>query len=374
MIAATVHLAAETRSFQRAAMTMKHVLGHSLSAKTIERLTRQVGNELTQSPDQWMSHQEVVIPEVAVVSCDGGRIRTRVTNQGPGVHHAAWRETKNASFERMHAPQIAEIDPCPQLPDTFRQVGHVAKIAEMAAFSGVSASSTKRRPRYRGPRRILRTCLASMVCSRDFGSQMEGEAQRRSFFAANRRVFIGDGQAWNWSIWEAHFPTFTPILDFIHALQYVYAAAAAWESTDEARWQRYLHLAEEVWQGRVQELITLIETELNTRDVPIHEVTEDHPLRALVDAARYLRNNQTRMDYPRYRREGLPITSSPMESLIKQMNHRVKGTEMFWNDPAGAEAILQVRAASLSDDSRLANYLNRRPGCPFTRRTESTAA
>ena len=36
-----------------------------------------------------------------------------------------------------------------------------------------------------------------------------------------------------------------------------------------------------------------------------------------------------------------------MESLVKEMNYRVKGTEMFWNDPEGAEAILQVRAAAL---------------------------
>ena len=98
------------------------------------------------------------------------------------------------------------------------------------------------------------------------------------------------------------------------------------------------------------------------------EVPEGNPLRPLADAARYFTNNRQRMDYPRYRREGLPITSSPMESLIKQINHRVKGTEMFWLNSAGAEAILQIRAASLSDDGRLQDYLHRRPGWPFTRR------
>jgi len=56
-----------------------------------------------------------------------------------------------------------------------------------------------------------------------------------------------------------------------------------------------------------------------------------------------------------------------MESLIKQINYRVKGTEMFWNDPAGAEVILPVRAAALSDDCRLSKHLQTRPGSPFTR-------
>jgi hypothetical protein len=75
------------------------------------------------------------------------------------------------------------------------------------------------------------------------------------------------------------------------------------------------------------------------------------------------------MDYPRYHRLGLPVTSAPMESLIKQMNLRVKGTEMFWDDPLGAEAILHLRAAALSDDGRLTDYLSQRPGWPFHRRT-----
>ena len=79
------------------------------------------------------------------------------------------------------------------------------------------------------------------------------------------------------------------------------------------------------------------------------------------------------MDYPRYRRLGLPVTSALMESLVKEVNYRVKGTEKFWNDPSGAEAILQVRAAALCDDDRLARYLARRPGCSYYRRSTAAA-
>ena len=51
------------------------------------------------------------------------------------------------------------------------------------------------------------------------------------------------------------------------------------------------------------------------------------------------------------------MTTAWMESLVKELNYRVKGTEMFWNDPEGAEAILQVRAAALCDDDRLVSHL-----------------
>jgi len=48
---------------------------------------------------------------------------------------------------------------------------------------------------------------------------------------------------------------------------------------------------------------------------------------------------------------GLQISSSPVESLIKQFNQRVKGTEKFWQRN-WLEAVLQSRAAYLSEDGR----------------------
>jgi hypothetical protein len=55
-----------------------------------------------------------------------------------------------------------------------------------------------------------------------------------------------------------------------------------------------------------------------------------------------------------------------VESLIKQINRRVKGTEKFWN-PTDAEKILQLRAAYLSEDERLNKHLKTRPISPFRR-------
>jgi hypothetical protein len=77
----------------------------------------------------------------------------------------------------------------------------------------------------------------------------------------------------------------------------------------------------------------------------------------------YVERNRERMDYARYRKLGLPISSSLMESLIKQLNHRIKGTEQFWND-GGLEAVLQVRAAYLSQDDRADAFYEHRPRGP----------
>ena len=75
------------------------------------------------------------------------------------------------------------------------------------------------------------------------------------------------------------------------------------------------------------------------------------------------------MNYVSYRCQGLPTTSAWMESAVKELNYRVKGTEMFWNNPSGAEAILRIRAAALSDDDRLVRLLTNRPGQATVRRT-----
>jgi len=64
------------------------------------------------------------------------------------------------------------------------------------------------------------------------------------------------------------------------------------------------------------------------------------------------------MNYPEYRRQGLPLTSSHIESTIKQIAARIKGSEKFWRRPM-AEAILQLRADTLSDSRPLDAFWRR---------------
>lgn len=383
---AIVNLSSEIRSFERAEVVVQNVLDLEVSDSTIRRLSVQVGQELAalDELDEQIDGKEVPVAEIATVSCDGGRIRTREPGQGRGVvlsGESGWRETKNASFERMSAsPNQPGEDPCPELPSSFRVAAKVAnKVANIAETSTpdidqTDAADAPQRVIYEGPRRILRTAVSSMSSAENFGPMMEREAKRRRLFEADRRAFLGDGLNWNWSIWKRHFPTFTPILDFIHAIQYIFTAAMALGANDTESWNHYIRLVTLCWGGHVDVVIAELTTACQDRGVdPAAGVSDDHPAKPLVDAVRYLRNNRTRMDYPHYRRLGLPVTSAPMESLIKQINTRVKGTEMFWDDPHGAEAILQIRAAALCEDDRLNDYLTQRPGCAFVRRSTAVA-
>ena len=63
------------------------------------------------------------------------------------------------------------------------------------------------------------------------------------------------------------------------------------------------------------------------------------------------------MKYNEYRKQGLPITSSPMESTVKQINRRIKGTEKFWSD---ADPMLHLVADRLSQTNVVADFWSRR--------------
>ena len=372
-----VFAAAEARSFQRAAVVLREVADCQVSAKTIERVTHEVGRELVCEREQnWPSEQSPAEPpQLAVIQVDGGRIRVRQSGLGPGVHDAVWRESKNACLVRMTSSCYSR-DPHPALPRAFQDAQHVAEIAGIAAPEAMEAlphELGEKAEDYR-PKRLVRTCLSSLVSSDQFGQQVYREALHRGFDQAERKAYLGDGLPYNWSIQQQQFRDYVPILDFVHVLEYLYPAGMAMATEQALGWQQYLRLAEACWQGQVAQVIGELDSWLQTNGWQ-DDLPEDDPCHRVANARRYLANNQTRMNYPQYRCQGLPVTSALAESLIKEINWRVKGSEMFWNNPEGAEAILQVRAAALCETPRLARYLASRLGCQHHRRSsEATAA
>src|SRR5262249_48753108 len=163
---------------------------------------------------------------------------------------------------------------------------------------------------------------------------------------------------------------FEPIVDFLHVLCYLYLSAYAVGGVDSDRWLRYVRWLRACWQGRVGEVLTeLAAASEQLGPIGAAEAVEERDARRVVrEALVYLKSKQARMDYPRYRRAGLPVTSSLVESLVGEFNARVKGPQKYWNRPGGAEPILQVRAAVVSEDDRLARHFAQRPGNPYRRR------
>lgn len=175
-------LAAETRSFKRCVIAAREA-DVQVSAKTVQRIVHDVGRELAERKDAAPKRSEALTqrpedpPELAVVECDGGRIRCRQPGYGPGVHldGKGWREDKNACLIRAKR-QTFDEDLQPEPPDCFCDPQHVAKIAETEALSVAaplprmsSEDDEKRKddppakPRDWRPQRLVRTVLSSLA-------------------------------------------------------------------------------------------------------------------------------------------------------------------------------------------------------------------
>lgn len=390
MLRKVVRSAAREPSFREAAEAVADLAEVTISGRQLDRIAREVGEQLRAERDEQVDRFQSgtleprveTRPALAVVEVDGGRLQVRGEGEGPGAHEAAWREDKIAILATM-SPIVSECDPEPELPACFRDRAYVEKVIGAIGGTGpmgppageVEEPTVLPIPAVEGPavpRAVpdlsVRTYVATTASVDRFGPMVAAEARRRNFAEAAARAFLGDGSAWIWGLHRRYFPTFVAIVDFLHALGHLFTAARAMAADTEGRWELFGAWAEACWKGRVDQVIaelrTWCEAQIGLCGGPLERLADDDPRRVVARVLGYLEDNRERMDYPRYRREGLPWTTSHVESTVKVFNRRVKGSEKFWSE-AGAEAILQLRAAFLSEDGRLDRHLKERPSSPF---------
>ena len=369
--------ASKGASFKEASEDLKALAEVTVSPTHLQRLSERVGKEWAQARDQEVQafREDKLVcayeaaPKTAAVMLDGGRLQTRAEEGGQGVRDPKWRETKVACCLSLSSQEQAD-DPQPEPPSKFLDAARVAQLAAdvkrrsrpslgRAQVSRVKKRRPKKRRRPASKKRV-RTVVASMAESETFGWQMAAEVKRRGLERARRKACVCDGQAYNWTLFEMHLLPwgFIGILDFVHLLAYLYDAAHAWKKDRTRAWKQYVQWLRWSWSGQLKPLLASLRKAASELGKPPQDAADNDARKTLKDTLGYVHNNRGRMDYPRYRRLGLPTSSAPVESTIKQINRRMKGTEKFWLN-GGAEALLQLRAAYLSEDDRASAYWSR---------------
>lgn len=389
-IVATAH----TPSYAIGAKVLEVVGDVSISDRGLNKQAVKIGTELVEARDaRTEEYFDQPLPErretqpatpipLAVASCDGGRMQTRLAGGGKGVHNPTWRETKNALFLRMNSRSF-DIDPHAELPGCFTDRAHMKQLlcgveaeADPEDLLDPQPEETPPNVKEWRPEKVFRTGLSSLCDSNAFGRMMEVEADSRGFYQAGKRAYVSDGLPYNWTIQQRHFPTFTPILDFVHPLERVYDSARSVTSDEPARWDLFVRRARLMWLGKVEQVLVELRADQEAIGLPPQDCDEKDPRKVVAETIHYFEANASRMQYPQYRREGLPVTSAHMESYVKEMNYRVKATSKFFDDGASGEAILEIRSQALCDDDRLERRLANRPGylfSPNTRKQPSRA-
>ena len=373
-----------------ASVNLLELAGLRISGQHVMRLTERFGavaaaerdREVEQFKEGKLARTYTQAPKTAAVMMDGGRLQTRGDPSGPGVENPQWKEPKYACLLTLDSKQSA-TDPQPDPPTKFVDPERTPKLVrEVQAAHGVALTREsvtdkagknsvaeksvrkKKKKSRKHKRHLVRTVLGTMERSEVFGYLVAAECHRRGLDLAQYKACVCDGQKANWGVWETHFKAlgFIAVLDFLHLLTYIYAAACAAGGTSDEKWARHVEWTTWAWQGRRDKLLTAVNGAVENAGVIPEDAAENDPRRALTKTQTYLLNNTDKMDYPRYRRLGLPVSSAPVESVIKQFNRRVKGTEKFWR-PKAAESVLQIRAAQLCADGRADRLWNMPRNC-----------
>lgn len=384
---------AKASSFQEASRELCSVGELKVSTERVRRATERIGAERVAQRDAQAAAYEALpiparraapadqpAPSVVCVQMDGGRLQVFDREQPErNENNTFWREMKVGCLWTMKS-EVSPTDPCPQLPPSLVDRDRVRKmVREIKGFSGPEtpaeqAADEEQEPRIderpARPKPLARSVVASRCGVDEFGKLLVSEAHQRGFGAADRKAFIADGSEANWGVWRRHFSDYEPILDFIHALTYVYAAAMAGQGA-AAGWRAYRLWAQWLWSGRVDLVIAALELRQQALGEPAGD-SPTAPSAIVASSLGYLQNQRSRMNYPEYRKAGLPITSSYVESTVKQIARRVKGTEKFWSQ--GAESMLTLAADHLGDTPRLDNFWHTRHHSLTGTRSRQTAA
>jgi len=157
-----------------------------------------------------------------------------------------------------------------------------------------------------------------------------------------RVVLVGDGARWIWKDVSAFFGgparTVIEVVDIYHAYEHLWtlghtvfadeAACIAWVETQKDTLYT---------QGPLPVLGAL-------RTLWAQRPSDPSVRKAIRLAFGYFRRNRTRMDYPRFIAQHLPIGSGAIESLCKSLvEARVKQAGMRWSG-AGLDAIIALRS------------------------------
>jgi len=169
--------------------------------------------------------------------------------------------------------------------------------------------------------------------------------------AARRRsgqvlLALMDGQESLWQTMMLHFvfgPRTVPILDILHALAYVWAAAKLFTQDDAARKAFTRERLLRILRGEVRGVI------MGLRRLGTTQKLKGDALKDLVRICNYLEKNADRMRYDEYLRRGYPIASGVIEGACRHLvKDRMERSGMRWTLD-GAQSMLNVRAAFQSD-------------------------
>jgi hypothetical protein len=291
---------------------LEQLTGLRLSAETLRQYCERAGAVLEAAQPAAIAHVQAsgeaaeavdTAPGTLLVEADGGMVRYR---------HTGWHEVK-----------VGLVAGC--VDGRLQAPSYVAAREEAAAF---------------GPRLLTEAARRGALAV----VRWEGPRTGAGLAVLRRVVVLGDGAVWIWHLAAEHFGERGEIVDFYHASEHRWTLAHALDGTGTAAATAWatarLHTLRHVGGAALLQ-------DLRGLRPPTAEA------QAVLRRERgYFRTNVARMAYPTFVTQGLPIGSGAVESAANHLVQlRLKRPGARWS-PAGAQAVLTLRAHLASRPTR----------------------
>jgi hypothetical protein len=182
----------------------------------------------------------------------------------------------------------------------------------------------------------------------DFGAAVQTEARRRGLGRAKHVYVVMDGAIWLWELVEDRFAQAIKTLDFHHARDHLWALANTLHGEDTPEAKAWVQpLLGSLRKGREGYVVRELEELLNNQPERTPESQE------LVEReVKFFVKHRDHLHYQAMEKAGAPRGSGAIESLGKQLQHRLRGCGQIWSR-AGFTRLLRVVVLVKNQDEPL---------------------
>jgi hypothetical protein len=340
-----VALAAASNSFEASVADIEATTGVHVAKRQAENLARAAAQDFEAFYEERNAPKPTSPESLLVLSSDGKGIVVRVEDLRPATRKARLAKkprlkTRLTKGEKKYAKRMAMVT------TVYTVRPHVRSADDILADLMHETPPDKRKRPHAEQKRTWATIEKE---SDEAIARLFDEAEKRDPQHRLRWVVVVDGNKDQLALIQAEAArrgvSITIVVDFIHVLQYLWAASTAFHAEAAAEREEWvLSRLREVLRGKAVDVAAGMRRSATLRDLP-------EKTRAPVDkCADYLLDYKAHLRYDEYLRDGLPIASGVIEGACRHLvNDRLGITGAHWS-LAGAEAILRLRALRSSGD------------------------
>jgi len=326
---------AVNEAYDEAISVLDRILGIKLSKQALETGVDMNASEVDRFYERKPMPQPKDEGEIMVVQADGKGVPMKREEAGVKSARLGKGEKRGTKKEAV-VTAIYTIAPYKRTPEDVLY----ALLPDLADDTAKIGDSKPKRPVPVG--KEVRATMDGKDAAFEY---LTTKVDRREGEHIKQRVALTDGAGPLQDRVIEHLPSYTLVLDVIHAAEYIWDAANAYlgeKHPERTNWVGKNLL--EILSGKTGAVIATLESILENTSL---SKAREKPIRTAIG---YYNRNLPYMQYDRYLGKGWPIGTGVVEGACGHLvKDRMEGSGMRWTKQS-AQSILDLRAARMNKD------------------------